>query len=362
MKALAELLSRPSNAELLARKPGDLWRTGVDFFIQVVKHSLPEATETQGRAGTSFSSRNVGGRQSQKSEGQGDGPLTSALSGLLFLSQVANAPTISRSQVITDTVIAVLQARHLSLGSLQTACFSIINVIFTRTRLDDMTYAIDLARYTLPLTSFWWRADKVSQDESIRSLRNEISRTIILMHLHYEHLALNLSEAEVHDDLEELADNLWLEYNRRSEPFRLQLSDITFDCTHLPPVSFRLELYGLSRHNVDGESSWALLENLARIEAILQRWSERKRAEAAEEEPEQPRKRRRVVQGAGRVMLNLQSPDLKTRRTAVQLVPFLLELKAMRLEELIGLLNELANLSGNKDGIIASWALIACAR
>jgi ataxia telangiectasia mutated family protein len=372
VKALAEAVSRQAHAELLCRKDALPWETCVDFFLDIAEYTLPDQQRTdtpQSRASPApsvtmlrLSDRANSASQSRKGGGKGEGgPLRDALEGLFHLVSACNAPIRRRCQEIGAVVLKVLRLGHLSLGSVQTLCFAIFNAMFLNTQADDLDYALKMVQDLLPLMGYWWRSEKVSQDELIRALRNEISKTILLTHLHLEHLAKYVEEVDFTKELEELAEPLWLEYSKRGEPFRLQMVDITFTPSTLPVDYPHVALFGLRPHNVDGESHWAVVQCLAFLEAIMLT-SKKLGSNGTSTVEEQPRKRRRMQQGLSRIRLKLSSTDVGIRRTALQLLPFLLNINAFKTEEVSELLVDLLEIARDKNATTASWALIACAR
>lgn len=373
IKALAEVLSRPAHVEILACKDGQGWEVCVDFLLDVALYILPEEGDvpisTLARASPApalIATRSTGSStpssQSQKRTAGGEGnPLKDVLEGLFYLVSAANAPLHRRFKDITNVVFRVLGMKYLSLGSMQTLGFAIANTIFSATHADDLAHAKMLAKELLPLSTYWWRFDKVSQDEVIRALRNEISRTIFLTHLHLQHLSINAPDDSIRNDLEELIEHLWIEYSKRSEPFRLQLSDVTFTPASLPDYYPQLPLFGLRPHNIYGESHWAMVQILAILEQIQLDSCSRPSGNNNNDD-EQPRKRRRMRKESSRIRLKLKSVDVSVQRTALQVVPFLLARKSLGHDELEDLLQDLVVLAGDKNPVTASWALIACAR
>ncbi|KAF4462358.1 serine threonine- kinase tel1 [Fusarium albosuccineum] len=372
VKALTEVLSRPAHVELLARKKGEAWELCVDFFLDVALFMLPDegdasaltlarASPAPGSGYTRSTGRSTPSTQSQRRTAPGEGgPLKDVLEGLYHLVMGGNAPLLRRLKDITQVVIRVLSMKQLSLGSLQTLAFAIINALFSATQTDDLAHSISMVQSLLPLMSYWWRSEKVSQDEVIRALRIEISRSLFLAHLHIEHLVANSTDDNIRQDLEDLIENLWTEYSKRGEAFRLQLSDITFSPSSLPAYSLQLDIFGLRPHNVYGEGHWAVVQNLAFLERIMV-LSRDKRQESAPEHDEQRRKRRRIRQDMSRIRLKLKATEVAVQRTALQLVPFLLASNSLGRDELLDLLPDLVALASDKNPVTASWALVASA-
>lgn len=370
VKALSELVSRHAHVELLASKDAAPWEDCVDFFLELIEYALPENADSlsgplsrssPAPATLRSTARSSSSTQSSKRPGHGDsGPLRDALEGLYNLARGANAPILRKSPQIVPVILRVLQIKHLSLGSIQTLCFTILNIVFSTLKAEAFQDSINLVKEMIPLMAYWWRAEKVSQDELIRALRNEILKAIFLNHLHLEYLALHAKDSAVQSGLEDLADPLWQEYSKRGEAFRLQLVDITFATSNMPNDHLRNPLFGLRPHNVEGESYWALVQNLAFLESIIFRFKG-KSPEETSDHGEQPRKRRRTQEQSSRLRLKLRSKDVSVRRTALQLVPFIVSTNAMGDKDTAQLLDELIALGTEKDAITSSWVLIACA-
>jgi serine-protein kinase ATM len=375
IKALTEVLSRQANVEVLARKDGAAWETCIDFFLDLVQHIVPNdvddaslpvyarASPAPGTANPRLTGRSTQPTQSQQirtvySEG---GPLRDVLEGILHLLSGANAPIVRRQKEIIDVVLKVLRMKKLSLGSIQTLCFAISNHVFEAIQSEELDDATTLIDSLVPLMAYWWRAEKVSQDELIRALRNEISKMIFLTQLHLEHIAKTSQDGVFHANIEELADRMWMEYTKRGEAFRLQLGDISFSLSSLPDDYLHHSLFGLRPHNTEGESYWAIVQNLAFLETILLR-SKSSSLDQKNGHGEQPQKKRRIRGSESRIRLKLRSQEAGVRRTALQLLPFMLTRDALNDEEASALLSDLSSFATHKDTITASWALLACAR
>ncbi|KHO00714.1 Serine/threonine-protein kinase tel-1 [Metarhizium album ARSEF 1941] len=371
VKALSEVLSRQPHVEYLARQDAKHWEICVDFLLDIAAYIIPsEAPFSLISAARPSPAPDVStprsimrsnsSTQSQKRASIAEGePLRDALEGLQHLSQASNAPIARRGRNVTDLALRVLNMKHLSLGSMQAMCFLICNTVFAQTQSEDLDYGLSLVRDLLPLMSHWWRAEKVSQDELIKELRNEISKTIYLAHSHIEHLSSTWTE-KIQNDIENLVDPLWQEYSRRSEPFRLQLRDLTFNRSSLPGGNMHLNLFGIRNHNSEGESHWALVQNLSFLESILLKRGDNS-ARKVTQNVEQPRKRQRTRESLSRLRLKLRSRYVGIQRTALQILPFLVEGPGFAGEELASILDDLVTYVSNKDPITASWALVASA-
>jgi len=372
IKTLSEVLSRQSHVEFLARKEAKPWATCVDFLLDIATHILPSEAHSSlisvarnspapGSSTPRSNMHSSGSTQNQKPGGPLYGDcLKDVLQSLQLLIEGSNAPVARCGSSIAKVVIQILNMKHLSLGSMQTMCFSICNTMFARLRADDVEYGLRLIRDIVPLAAYWWRADKVSQDEVIKGLRNEISKALLLAHSHLESFCREWSP-DVQTEIEHLADPLWQEYSKRSAHSQLQLHDITFNLTSLPQDSMHLSLFGVRNHNPDGESHWAVLQNLALLESILLTKSSNAAVHSAET-LEQPSKRRRTRESQSRLRLKLRSRFLGTQITALQLVCFLVDGHGITIDDLIFIIEDLAICAADKNQATASWAFIAASR
>ncbi|TQV91433.1 hypothetical protein V2A60_008921 [Cordyceps javanica] len=368
VKALTEILSRAANVEYFSRKDGHLWQICVDFYLDIVSHCIPQnGPIDQGLIGRNSPApstprstlrSNSGSLLSQKLPEIAEGePARDALEGLLCLVSAPNAHILSQYQDIASVALRVLRLHNLSLGSLQTMSFAIVNAIISATQLDDPAYTGSLVQDLLPLMAHWWRADKVSQDDTIKSLRNEILRTILLSQPQIEHLAVNKWDDNVREDVVYLLEPLWQEYSKRSSNYQLQLGDITFATKSLPTDYLQIGIFGLNPLNMEAEGSWGIVQCIAALEAILGR---QKPLGVSSQRAEQPRKRRRVDQANSRLRIRLKDRHIEIVYTALQVIPFILATGALVADEIQDLLSEIIGLTTHKDTSVASWALIAC--
>ncbi|KAG6066927.1 hypothetical protein E4U32_004970 [Claviceps aff. humidiphila group G2b] len=369
IKALSEVLSRPSHVEFLARKDARPWENCVDFLLDAATYILPSEAHSSlilvarnspapGSATSRPNQQTSSSTQNQKRGGTTDiDCLKDVLQNLQFLVEGSNAPVARCGNLIASVAIQVLKMKHLSLGSMQTMCFSICNTIFTRIRADDIEYGLELVKGMIPLMGYWWRADKVSQDELIKGLRNEISKTLLLAHTHLESLCSRWN-TDIQTEIENLAEPLWQEYSKRNGHSQLQLHDLTFSLSSLPHQSMHLNLLGVRNHNPDGESHWAVLQNLALLESILLNNSSNA-ATYSTETLEQPSKRRRTHEAQYRLRLKLRSRSRGTQMTALQLVCFLIDGHGITVDNINLIIEDLAICAADRNQATASWAFTA---
>ncbi|OHE90595.1 phosphatidylinositol 3 [Colletotrichum orchidophilum] len=365
VKTILALLSHRSNIEHLATLGADGWKNCVDFCIDAVGVYLDNADRDSGsRASPAPGTASLGfstGRStnaSQRTAGQiHRGTVQDLIHCIHLLVRPPNAPLHERSRDLCKTLIQVLQLRHLVLSQVTQLSFASINTLFAGIQANDISQADHLARDLVPLISHWWQARTVSQDEMLNSIRDEMLKTMFIIHLHLERLVCLEGDDMVRKEIEELAESLWLEYSRRSKRSQLQLDDLMFVPHRLPKDYFTLKLFGLHVHNQEGERRWALCQNLAILERIICKSRKQDKSQSPEG---QPRKKRRTYGAATRLQEKLQSPGLAVRIIALQLVPFLLDIETFSAAEVSDLVADLAMFVGDKDSTVASWAMLAC--
>ncbi|KAK4204381.1 putative serine/threonine-protein kinase TEL1 [Triangularia verruculosa] len=361
VKALCTFLQNSANVENLSAFSGESWDTCVDFCVEALSRYLEAGDRDSGsRASPAPTLRASSVAISSQGSSQiGSQIALDFLSCLNYLVAAPNAPVLRRASKISNVILQILQLRQMKIGELQKVAFSALNSIFVRTQTDDIALSKRLVMTLTPLLSHWWQPRALSRDAMLNSIRDEMLKTIYASHLYVESILRESADESFVQDLEELLDALWSDYSRREERARLQLDDITFTGMALPTDHPTTGVFSLRPYNTAGEQNWALLENLAILEAIYARHSQRA---FSQQEPEngQPRKRRRVVGTPNRIHRKITSLDPAVQLTALQLMPFLCRQRAPSLEEAAEAIADLSKCVTAKQGVVTSWAMIAC--
>ncbi|KAK3954237.1 hypothetical protein QBC32DRAFT_385226 [Pseudoneurospora amorphoporcata] len=366
VKALSAFLEAPVTVESLATKEVEKWDSAIDFCLYALSHFLEAAERDLGtlsRAspapGTPATSR-AGSVGLFSASGQVNGSLAlHFLSCVKALTSAPNAPVLGRAKRVSQLVLRVLTLRQIKLGELQRESFSVLNNILVRVQADDITLAKTITATLVPVLSHCWQPRSLSRDAMLNSFRDEMLRTLYGVQLVLESLLREATDDMLLKDTEDLLESLWSEYSRRDDKKRLQLEDLTFSAMQLPPDHPSTMVFGLRPYHLAGEQNWALLENIALLEAVYAKIPLRHR-QHPEDEPDKPRKRRRVIGSTNRIHQKLMSLDPAVQLTALQLIPFLSALKHSSLEEVKDILAELSKFTSAKEDLVASWALVAC--
>ena len=376
VKALSTFLDVAPNVENLATFSGEGWEACVGFCTDALSRWLDTGDADSPMSGASPAHlASAGARAGSVAPLTPRGSLSSSqigsqlaqdfMSCLDSLMGGGNAPVLRVSGDVSRIVLQVLQVRQLKIGELQKLAFSTLNSIFRRIQTENIDLAKKLASDVMPVLTHWWQPRALSRDAMLNSVRDEMLKTIHCIHLYIDAITRFPSPASVSPlrNLEDLLDALWSEYSRRDERARLQLDDVSFTALRLPEDHPSTAVFKLRPHHLPGEQNWIFLENLALLESIYARNSKHGRnRDAADDHP--PRKRRQVIAASNRLHLKVSSPDPAVRLTALQLIPFLTRRRSGLVsdDDIPGMLQDLSSYIMAKQGFVATWAMMACAR
>lgn len=286
--------------------------------------------------------------------------LLAPLECILLLVSASNAPCDLRQQETMEVVLGILRLR-LKLDKLHRIALAILNRIFLQNCGNDVVLGQTQTRELVPLLSYWWQPRTLDNDELLFAVRDEILKTIHASHLYLESLLQDGSSTALLSQVEDLLDVLWGEYSQRNHRSRLRLDDLTFSSMAPSSDHFSTNTFAIRPFAQDAERRWALVEVMSRLEYIFLRYN-RSHSQRPTTEEEQPRKKQRISGGANRMHQMLLSSDAGIQLTALQLVPFFLPLVNPEEEEILSVVETLMPVIGNKQGLLSSWAMIACAR
>ncbi|KAL2017023.1 hypothetical protein VTK56DRAFT_2667 [Thermocarpiscus australiensis] len=364
VKALSTFLDIPSNVENLAAFSAGSWETCLEFCVDALSRYLETGDRDSGSFSRASPAPGTTARSGSVATSQGSGQIggqmaVEFLSCLNSLMAAPNAPVGRKADKASNMVLQILQLRQMKIGELQKVAFSTFNIIFRHIQADDVSLSKRLVRDLIPLLSHWWQPRALSRDAMLNSIRDEMLKTIYGTRLYLESLLRETADESFFQDVEELLDALWSDYSRREERARLQLDDITFTGMRLPPDHPHTAVFSLRPYNQAGEQNWALMENIAILEAAYSRYCQR---EHSQEHPDdgQPRKRRRMAGSPNRIHQKIQSLDPAVRLSALQLIPFLAKQKQPSLEDIVESITDLSKCVTAKEGTVASWAMLAC--
>lgn len=363
VKALSTFLGIAANVESLSAFSGEGWEVCVDFCVEAISRYLEAGERDSGSLSRSSPAPGSGSRAKSVVAPQGSNQIGSQLAVefllcLKSLVSASNAPVQRRADKVSRVVLRILQLRQQKMGELHKVAFSTITNIFLRVQAEDVVLAKRLTRSLIPLLSHWWQPRVISRDAMLNSIRVEMLKTIYALHLYLDALLREPSEASLLQDVEELLDALWSEYSKKEDKSRLQLDDVSFTSMNLPEDHPRTAAFCIRPYHTAAEQNWVFFENLAILESIYARNSQA----PAQLDTEQPRKKRRAISSPNRLHQKMLSQDSNVQWTALQLVPFLVKLKQLSVDDITELLLDIARCMPAKQTPAASWGMLAYAR
>ena len=378
-KAFLALLDFPANVESFAVGDGDLWLSCLDFCLLAISRSLEKGERLSGTlsraspapgtgtgTGQSLSLAFSTGRSSSSAAHRGARPAggqmaENYLSAIRLLVSAPQPPLHDKVKEIFDLVIQVLQARHAKLSTLHQTAFAVINGVLSHIQAENLLLAKSIVRDLVPLLAHWWPQRALLRDAMSNAVRDEMLKTLYRIQSFLESLVTESPEGPVIQDIEDLLDVLWTEYSRREERARLQLDDLTFTSMDLPQDHPRTNIFGLCLNSPKAEQNWALLEAMSLLESLYLRSPGSNRSQEPVQD-DQPRKRRRVAGDTNRILQRLTSSDPGVRLTTIQLIPFLFQQGRLSVNKTAEVLELLLGYISDKQGLVASWAMLACSR
>lgn len=350
LEALAMLLGHPGHVENLACFGGEVWVSCVEFILARVSHLV----EDMNSATRTATQRGQVQPQPQHLE------FVSLFRTLLSLVSASNAPCFQQRNEISDAALQVLKLST-NFGKLHRVAFGTLNCILLKTAGQDPELGQSITTKVIPLLSLWWEPRAIDHDNMLLSVRDEMIMTIHGIHLYLDSILKNSASPSLLSQVEDLLDKMWTEYSRRSSQTRLRLEDLTFSSSPLPSGHFSTAIFALRPFSGDAERRWAVLDNMARVENIFQRYSSAG-SQRPKTDDEQPRKKARLAGSPNRLHQKLRTTDSRVSLTALQLMPFFLPLSNVPGEEIADIVDDLIPVIGDKQGARSSWAMIACAR
>lgn len=378
VQILKVILEHSVHVENLALSDAGGWLSCVDLLVTRLSRLLDAADssgsgpgvinrDSPGPGTARHSSAPQGSGLSRLSSQRGATQLTqievsSLVQSLLALVAASNAPCMLRRHEISHVVLGVLHLR-LNFGKLQRAAFAVLNCVLLKTAGDDPAFGQVTATEVIPLLSYWWQPRALDNDELLFSVKDEMLKTIHVVRLYLESLLREAESPALLDALEDLLDSLWAEYSQRSLQSRLRLEDLTFSTACLPSGHFSTDLFALRPYTSGAERRWAVIETMAHLEVIfLQHTGNNSQRISAEDADDQPRKKQRLAGGMHRIRRKLLASDQALKFSALQLIPFFLPNSMAPAEDTPRFVDSLVPIISDKQGMLSSWAMIACAR
>jgi ataxia telangiectasia mutated family protein len=372
-KALSALFECPENVERL--KP-EVWFNIVDFCLRGINEYLGDPDGELSGLSRPFSGLGTGSssssmtRTNSRGQSKPNSRINQNVSDLfqtvLQLVSAPNAPLLERYVSITESTILFLQSQSSSVNQVHQTAFGILNTILRLTRMERTSFSQSVACKTIPIMSRVWQGKSLAKDEMLNHVRDEMFIFMFSIFLHVERGLKDEKNHEIGSDLEELLDALRADYTSRSERDQLQLDELELAYLEqrIQASTFHLDLFQLRPHATKAERNWALLLIIGILERLVSLGQQLRQSTGHDEIHEEdlhPVKRQRPTNALDRMVTPLRAIDEKSKTAELQILPFVLQECQLSASELVTLIAQLHQCTGDKRGNIASWALIAMA-
>ncbi|KAI1620071.1 ataxia telangectasia mutated family protein [Exophiala viscosa] len=354
LKSFRTILEYAPHTEHLRSKQ---WQSYVDFTLSSLSTGLEDEPGTDdfiSSRDTSTASRNghqQSVRLSQRTARSAGRDVASHASDIVAalrsLTSTTNAPVMSRSEAIAETLLTLLQ----SATRAQEVIFETLNNIIFVSLTENVAFTQSLLSRLIPITRRLW------------STRSSLLREQMLVTLFTcRYLFLTTGDPWLSIDkesLQALLDKLWSEYRARSERDILQFDDMQMSRPgQLLPLQLRQ--FMPLRDSCKALSCWMTLSIIA---CLILRVSNQNQATPPAELPvEIPRKRQKIQDPFDEVLEIARLGSGQEKLVALQIILFLFDqpqpTKAESLRGLSSLLHDLRH----EDGNIQSWTFLVFSR
>lgn len=358
MKAFVAVLAHQAHVEHISVRGGRGWETSVDFCTRIILRHFQSGDAPPGSSSRAASASRQSQRQTQRSP-PSKKVVHDLVQCLRDLVLAPNAPLLRRAAEISSAVMQVLSPLGQTVHQVHVQSFTILNSVVRMAQTERISIVDNLMKDLVPLICRWWYSERASQDSLISSLRDELSRLIIMSYPHLEYV-LQTGDEALRKYTDKLLDMLWADYVKRPDEAKLLLDDIAFGLYPPPNSYLHTSLFALRPHNIEKERTWAVPEVISLLEDLL--WRSAKRDRRLSNTEVHPRKRIRSAYDGYRIQKRLKSTENSHRIAALQVICFVVSKNILNEDELSDLWPDLVSLIHDKHGGIASWAMLACAR
>jgi len=354
LKSFRLLLDHGPHGEHLRPKQ---WQTYVDFVLQVVGAFLEDIDSEEGLTGrgSTMSSRSglhLSVRPSQRSGRASPGvestpQIDEAMGALRGLTAVTNAPLMSRSTHIAETLVDFL---HVGTRAQETAFESLNNVVAVALT-EDVQFTQNLLTSLAPIIRRLWSSKSAALREQMLIFLSS-SRTLFIASNHvWPRMESSL--------LEQLLATLLSDYSVRAERDLLHFDDVRI-VSDGNLSSSQLQQLAPLRNSSRAMTTWTTLGVIACLTLSL---SSQQRAYADLDGPEESsRKRRRVQTPVEDILHRAERSSGQEKLVALQLLLFLFDQPLPVPEDVIDRVADLVVNLTDEDPNIQSWAHLLFSR
>lgn len=291
------------------------------------------------------------------------------LRSLLCLLSVPHTRMLEKAEDSASALVRFLTVDQSTIGQTHQLALSGLNKLLSFIRMDRTSLTQTTIVKVMESFARLWQCKSLGKNEMLNSLRDEMLIMLFLTHLHLEHAILQENNSGLGSILLDLYDALVKDYARRIDRDQLQIDDLDLadlggDCHR---GAFRLAILFLKPQKLSSERAWAHLQAIAILERLLMLLERKTVANASVaiadgQSTNEPRKRQRVLSRLDHITDALVSQDRNLRLTYLHLLPFLTYFHAIERRDHNHILQYVLDCVSDKNGSMASWALLSLTR
>lgn len=283
-------------------------------------------------------------------------PAEDVIQCLKHLASTSNAPVLQKAQAIVGTLLDFIPTSTTN-DLVQQAAFETINVVLSRTYINDVSLTLRTIDGLIPIVKRCWATKSTT-------LKTHMLVPLLLGIPHLPRLISSDPERQT-KALLDLVDTMREEYGRRHARDQLQIDDLDFfDTTAhvLQERPFSLRAFNLRVAMLHAESPWSLLLVSASIIVTISRRVGPKEHAGAPDAMRQLTKRRKTEDAIDSLFQLVKFSALAEKICALQILCFIFDSMQFEPCTLKTYIETILNHVSDKSSSVCSWALLAIAR
>jgi len=346
--------------------PSKRWDAVVEFCvsgIQAFGENLGYLTDDPNEDGTAGSIRNKvlistpSGRRQNGHNADESACLEELFRSLALLTLAPMAPILEKSKEILSTVGIFLQAIRTNTysSSFHMPAMTLLNNLLIRvsTQSTKLTYSV-LDEVFPTFRSMWTSKEILLRDEILISL------------YHFQEYLLNLAGTEKGEslivDIERLLEVMTTDYYDalRGTRGHLELDELLLGCSRLSCelMPFQNHSFALRKANSKCEHNWAVCYFIAFFVSWIDLHNESKRTHASRSGSPELHKRRRKERKIEELLATARNSNPAERTYVLQVVSFVTARRALDVDEIIAITNEIMPYIVDSNAAVSSWAML----
>ncbi|KAI4258557.1 MAG: hypothetical protein LQ352_001192 [Teloschistes flavicans] len=274
---------------------------------------------------------------------------------LKHLASTSNGPILRKAQDIVGTLLDFIPTSTTN-DLVQQAAFETINVVLSRTYINDVSLTLRTIENLIPVIRRCWSTKSTS-------LKNHMLVPLVLGSPHLPRLVSSDPERQI-KALLDLVDTMREEYCRRHARDQLQIDDLDLFDTNahvLKERPFGIRALSLRLGMLNAESSWSLLLVTASIIVTISQRAGPKKHPVDPDAMRQVTKRRKTENAIDSLLQHVKLSALAEKICALQTLCFIFDSMQFEPSTVKTYIETILNHVSDKSSSLCSWAMLAIA-